>query len=99
MERGNGTRPKIHPETRSLDGETRDRLRGFGTGGEERLSARDRRRSVTVTDPKGTRVPRDILSPFGCIYQTIRRGESNRMERDPIRWGRSVLGSPSYPEG
>ena len=51
-------------------------------------------------------IPRDrpssmvpILSPFGCIYQTIRRGESNRMERDPIRWGRSVLGSPSYPEG
>ena len=26
---GEGTRPKIHPETRSLDGETRDRLRGY----------------------------------------------------------------------
>ena len=43
-----------------------------------------------------------ILSPFGCIYQTIRRGESNRMERDPIRWDsllsiRSPLYSSSIP--
>ena len=43
-----------------------------------------------------------ILSPFGCIYQTIRRGESNKMERDPIRWDsllsiRSPLYSSSIP--
>ena len=43
-----------------------------------------------------------ILFPFGCIYQTIRGGESNRMERDPIRWDsllsiRSPLYSSSIP--
>ena len=38
-----------------------------------------------------------ILFPFGCIYQTIRRGESNRMERDPIRWDSLLsIRSPLY---
>ena len=86
MERGNRNEtqdPSGDPFPRWRDPRPPARIRD---GWEERLSARDRRRSVTVTDPKGTRVPRDILSPFGCIYQTIRRGESNRMEIDPIRW-------------
>ena len=36
---------------------------------------------------------------FRLYISDQKGGESNRMERDPIRWGRSVLGSPSHPEG
>ena len=49
--------------------------------------------------PQGNESPERYSISFRLYIQTIRRGGSNRMERDPIRWGRSVLGSPSHPEG